>query len=57
MSSRMGRHDNRLSMKMRRKKRQTKLKARLKRKAGEKRVARTATTSGKSRSKKNAPKD
>lgn len=57
MSPRMGRHDNRLSMKMRRKKRQTKLKTRLKRKASVKRVARTAPAASKSRPKKTAPKE
>ena len=57
MSPRMGRHDNRLSMKMRRKKRQTKLKARLKRKAGAQKAARTPSTAAKSRPKKSAPKE
>jgi len=57
MSPRMGRHDNRLSMKLRRKKRQTKLKARLQRKSGEKRAARTAPAAGKSRAKQTAPKE
>jgi hypothetical protein len=44
-------------MKMRRKKRQTKLKARLKRKAGETKAARAPSTAGKSRAKKTAPKE
>lgn len=50
---RMGRHDNRLSMKMRRRKSQKKLKARLKRKSSEKRVAKTpAAGATKTRAKK-----
>lgn len=41
----MGRHDNRRSMKMRRRKRQRKLKGRIKRRAAEKRAVRTPTGS------------
>jgi len=54
----MGRHDNRLSMKMRRKKRQTKLKARTKRKAAEKRAARAPSPGAtKTRAKKTPAKE
>lgn len=54
---RMGRHDNRLSMKMRRRKSQQKLKARLKRKSAEKRAARAPAAPGKTRAKKAAAKE
>ena len=55
---RMGRHDNRLSMKMRRRKSQRKLKARLKRKSSEKRVVKAPAAAAKTRvSKKAAAKE
>ena len=51
----MGRHDNRLSLKMRRRKSQRKLKARLKRKSAEKRVVKAAPApGGKARASKKA---
>ncbi len=42
----MGKHDNRVSMKMRRRKAQKKLKARIKKQKGEKVSARTASGKG-----------
>jgi hypothetical protein len=53
----MGRHDNRLSMKMRRRKSQKKLKARLKRKSSEKRVVKTPAAAKPRASKKAAAKE
>jgi len=55
----MGRHDNRLSMKMRRKKAQRKFKARQKRQAAERRTARGAAgaTTKPRASKKTAAKE
>lgn len=43
----MGKHDNRTSMKMRRKKAQKKLKARIKRQKADKKAARTTGKAGK----------